>query len=82
MDNRAGENVVGKSAATHSDADVVYVPILSCARPGGNGVVVVNGDDEEADARVKRPSVPRPGRFERGAAGTSSIAIRVTALAK
>ena len=57
-----GPQTVDKWAARNPHANVVYVPGLSCAKKGGEGLVVVDGDDQEACGRVIELFGDTPGK--------------------
>ena len=48
-----GPAVVTRLSLKFPDADILYVTGLSWARPGGPGLVVVDGDDAEACHRIE-----------------------------
>jgi len=53
---------VEKWALKLPEADVVYVPGLSRARRGGPGIIVVDGDDEDAVGRIPELFGDTPGK--------------------
>jgi hypothetical protein len=57
-----GLETVAKWAEKDPDADIVYVPGLSRAKPGGDGIVVVDADDELACEQVIELFGDTPGR--------------------
>ena len=59
-----GEQTVSKWASKTPDADLVYVPGLSKASRAQNGIIVLDGDDEEACGRILETFGDTPGRVK------------------
>jgi len=57
-----GAEVVATWAEELPDADIVYVPGLSRAKPGGSGIVVLDADDEPASEQVLELFGHTPGK--------------------
>ena len=57
-------SVVSMWADQDSGADIVYVPGLSRARGSDQGIVVLDGDDEEACARIVEVFGDTPGKVK------------------
>src|SRR5215470_609261 len=57
-----GPEAVAKWAEKDPDADIVYVPGLSRAKPGGSGIVVLDADDELACEEVVKMFGDTPGK--------------------
>ena len=57
-------SVVSMWAEQDSGADIVYVPGLSRARGSDHGIVVLDGDDEEACARIVEVFGDTPGKVK------------------
>jgi hypothetical protein len=57
-----GPETVAKWAEKDPDADIVYVPGLSRAKPGGQGIVVLDADDELACEQVVKTFGDTPGK--------------------
>jgi hypothetical protein len=57
-----GAETVARWAEKDPGADIVYVPGLSRAKPGGSGMVVVDADDEFACERVIETFGDTPGK--------------------
>jgi len=58
------QSVVSMWAEKDPGADIVYVPGLSRARHGGYGVVVIDGDDEEACGQIVEVFGDTPGKVK------------------
>jgi hypothetical protein len=67
-----GPAVVARWALKCPEADILYVTGLSRGRPGGPGLVVVDGDDAEACHRIEELFGETPAGCGRAAASTSS----------
>jgi len=57
-------SVVSMWAEQDPSADIVYVPGLSRARGGDHGIVVIDGDDEEACAQIVEVFGDTPGKVK------------------
>lgn len=60
-DSAPGPAAVEKWAARDPKADIVYVPGLCRTKRGGKPLVVLDGDDAEACARIEETFGPTPG---------------------
>jgi hypothetical protein len=56
-----GPAAVEKWASRNPNADIVYVPGLSRTKRGGKPLIVLDGDDAEACARIEETFGPTPG---------------------
>ena len=60
--NAPGLTTVNKWAARSPEADVVYVPSLSGTKRGGDGIIVIDGDDDAACGRIAEIFGDTPGK--------------------